>query len=65
LNAFLLSALIGVDVRDVKKFAAGLAWWKERIVDLKVDLEIIPIVAVSRKGCRIVCAISRQSEMLK
>lgn len=45
-------------VREVKKLAAGLAWWKDRIgVDLKADLDTSPRVDVSRKGCRTVKAI--------
>lgn len=49
-----------VVVRDVKKLAVGLAWWKDRIgVDLKADLDTSPRVEASRKGCRTVKAILR------
>ena len=59
-NAFraLLSALLGAVERDVKKFAAGLVWWKPRTgADLNADLETSETADVSRSGCRIVSAI--------
>jgi hypothetical protein len=51
----------GVVVLEVKKFAAGLDEWNDRIgiADLKMDFEATPSVEVSRNGCRIVNAILR------
>lgn len=51
----------GVVDLEVKKFAAGLVEWNDRIgvVDLKIDFEATPSVEVSRNGCRIVNAILR------
>jgi len=45
----------------VKKFAAGLLEWNNRIgvADLKMFFEATPSVLVSRKGWRIVNAILR------
>jgi hypothetical protein len=45
----------GVVVLEVKKFAAGLVEWNDRIgvADLKIDFEATPSVEVSRNGCRI------------
>ena len=55
--------LIGVVVLEVKKLAAGLEWWKARIgVDLNADFETYPRVEVSRKGWRIVNAMSNDGE---
>lgn len=52
---------IGVVVLEVKKFAAGLVEWNDRIgvVDLKIDFEATPSVEVSLNGCRIEKAILR------
>jgi hypothetical protein len=56
----LVRVLTGVTVLDVKKLAAGLAWWYDRIgLDLNADFETKPIVDVSLKGCRTVNAILR------
>ena len=43
----------------MKKFAAGLLEWNDRIgvADLKMFFEATPSVLVSRNGCRIVNAI--------
>jgi len=52
--------LTGVVVLEVKKFAAGRAWWNDRMgVDLNADLEMNPMVEVSRNGWRIEKAILR------
>ena len=47
-------------VLEVKKLAAGLEWWNDRIgVDLNTVFETNPSVEVSLKGCRTVNAILR------
>jgi hypothetical protein len=53
------SVLTGVVVLEVKKFAAGLDEWNERMgaADLKIDFDATPSEEVSRNGCRIVKAI--------
>ena len=51
---------MGVAVLEVKKLAAGLEWWNDRIgADLNAVFETKPNVEVSLKGCRIVNAILR------
>ena len=50
---------IVVGVLEVKKLAAGLEEWNDRIgvADLKIDLDTKPSEEVSRIGCRIEKAI--------
>lgn len=61
LNAFrtFVSALVGVDVRDVKKFAAGLLVWNDRTgADLKADFEAAAKAEVNFSDCRTVNAMA-------
>jgi len=52
------SVLVGAVVRDVKKFAAGLELWNDRMgADLNAVFEAPTRVEVSLNGCRIANAI--------